>query len=165
MEGLLPNPSHERIVLDMLFGLAEWHGLAKLRMHTDSTVGRLRAATEYIGSKLRYFVKHITPTYKTKELPQEVATRRRRHNRQTAATQPQPHAVATPMVLTSNKPGVKAKLLNLITYKLHALGDYVAQILFFGTTDSYSTQPVSLASFLLLVYSQLAEFISDHVID
>jgi hypothetical protein len=38
----------------------------------------------------------------------------------------------------------KAKHLNLNTYTFHALGDYVATIRHFGTTDSYSTQPVSL---------------------
>ena len=38
--------------------------------------------------------------------------------------------------------GHRPKVLNLRTYKLHALGDYVVQIRMFGTTDSYSTQPV-----------------------
>ena len=35
------------------------------------------------------------------------------------------------------------KTLNLQTYKLHALGDYTETIRQYGTTDSYSTQPVS----------------------
>jgi hypothetical protein len=38
----------------------------------------------------------------------------------------------------------KPKLLNLNTYTYHSLGDYATTILDFGTTDSYSTQPVSL---------------------
>jgi hypothetical protein len=38
----------------------------------------------------------------------------------------------------------KPKLLNLNTYTYHALGDYVRTIRTFGTTDSYSTQPVSI---------------------
>ena len=37
----------------------------------------------------------------------------------------------------------KKKTLNLNTYKFHALGDYVATIRLFGTTDSYSTLLVS----------------------
>ena len=41
-------------------------------------------------------------------------------------------------------PARKAKHLNLDTYTYHALGDYVATIRHFGTTDSYSTQQVSL---------------------
>lgn len=35
------------------------------------------------------------------------------------------------------------KVLNLQTYKLHALADYPAQIRMYGTTDSYLTQAVS----------------------
>jgi hypothetical protein len=35
------------------------------------------------------------------------------------------------------------KQLNLKTYKYHALGDYLHTIRRVGTTDSYSTQPVS----------------------
>lgn len=38
------------------------------------------------------------------------------------------------------------KLLNLCTYKLHALGDYVISILRYGTTDGYTTQPVIISS-------------------
>jgi hypothetical protein len=38
----------------------------------------------------------------------------------------------------------RQKLLNLNTYTYHALGDYVRTIRTFGTTDSYSTQPVSI---------------------
>jgi hypothetical protein len=38
----------------------------------------------------------------------------------------------------------KPKLLNLDTYTYHALGDYLKTIRAFGTTDSYSTQPVSI---------------------
>jgi hypothetical protein len=34
--------------------------------------------------------------------------------------------------------------LNLETYTYHAMGDYVKTIRTFGTTDSYSTQPVSI---------------------
>ena len=39
--------------------------------------------------------------------------------------------------------GSKKKKLNLNTYKFHSLGDYVATIHLFGTTDLYLTQVVS----------------------
>ncbi|KAG6853156.1 hypothetical protein C0991_006486 [Blastosporella zonata] len=42
---------------------------------------------------------------------------------------------------TIQKGSKKKKTFNMQTYKLHALGDYVNTILWFGTTDSYSTQP------------------------
>ena len=39
--------------------------------------------------------------------------------------------------------GKNPKLLNLFTYKWHALGDYVHAIRLFGPTDGFSTQVVS----------------------
>lgn len=47
---------------------------------------------------------------------------------------------------TAKKPGkpprLQKKTMNLNTYKVHALGDYVETIRQYGTTDSYSTEPV-----------------------
>jgi hypothetical protein len=39
-EGLFP-PTAENVILDLLFMLATWHALAKLRMHTTSTLSFL----------------------------------------------------------------------------------------------------------------------------
>ncbi|KAG2058771.1 hypothetical protein BDR06DRAFT_980185 [Suillus hirtellus] len=39
---------------------------------------------------------------------------------------------------------VRTKMFNLNTYKFHAMADYVSTIRFFGTTDSYTTQMVSI---------------------
>lgn len=36
----------------------------------------------------------------------------------------------------------RAKAFNLDTYKYHSLGDYLEHIRHYGTTDSYSTEPV-----------------------
>lgn len=47
-------------------------------------------------------------------------------------------AASRPCISTARRP----KVLNLSTYKVHALGDYVNTIRTFGTTDSYSTQTV-----------------------
>lgn len=45
---------------------------------------------------------------------------------------------------TAKKPaGRRAKTFNMNTYKAHALGDYAKTIRRYGTTDSYSTEPVS----------------------
>lgn len=48
----------------------------------------------------------------------------------------------TPASRPSTSEDPKDKFLNLLTYKIHALGDYVQTIWLFGTTDSYSTQIV-----------------------
>jgi len=50
---------------------------------------------------------------------------------------------ARPQSAALNHNTRKPKHLNLQTYKYHALGDYVSAIRRYGTTDSYSTQPVS----------------------
>ncbi|KAF7377741.1 hypothetical protein MSAN_00197100 [Mycena sanguinolenta] len=57
VEGLLPEP-HNSIVLDVLFMLAEFHTLAKLKMHTDLTIEVLRSATKE-GELEHQHVKHF----------------------------------------------------------------------------------------------------------
>jgi len=50
--GLLPQP-HDCQVSKLLFILAHWHGLAKLRMHTDDTIQLLQRVTSELGNKLQ----------------------------------------------------------------------------------------------------------------
>lgn len=114
--------------------MAEWHANAKLRLHTDSTVATLKELTRSLGSRIRHFAHKVCPLYDTRELPREEAARARRRAKK--AAQGQTNDPAT------QKRGPLRKVFNLVTYKLHALGDYVAHILRFGTTDSYSTQTV-----------------------
>lgn len=139
-EDLFPDPLHNKTILDLLFVLADWHALAKLRLHSDSTIGHLRSATTILGNRLRHFVKHICPSFDTRELPKEEAARIRRKQKKSGnKNTDQPTSVTNPRPAQT----IKTKILNLFTYKLHALGDYVPTILSFGTTDSYSTQTVS----------------------
>lgn len=135
-ENLFPESSHNKAVSDLLFSLADWHALAKLRLHSDSTIDLLRSATKFLGSRLRYFVKHICPEYDTRELPREEAARIRRAQKKGKQSRVAPADQVTPIRT------IKTKVLNLLTYKLHALGDYVATITSTGTTDSYLTQTV-----------------------
>jgi hypothetical protein len=142
-EGLLPT-FHDTAVQDILFTLAYWHALAKLRMHTDSTLVLLRGATSSLGTLLRRFIKYTCSAFDTRELPTEVATRGRRQKRKQTNKTDLQHDSTQPLVASQPSPtansSAKKKHLNLMTYKLHALGDYVSQIMRFGTTDSYSTQ-------------------------
>lgn len=183
VEGLLP-PVHNSQLLTLLYRLAEWHALAKLRMHTEDTLNQLEATTTVIGKELRSFRASSATAWKCKELPSELAARGRKLAKKQAkaaakasASSPSvapilashvPAGVPLHPVPTSQDPGpvpphpvpappqdtqtpeavpipkvlAKVKLLNLFTYKLHALGDYVRTIRLFGTTDSYSTQIV-----------------------
>lgn len=104
-------------------------------MHTDSSIGLLGSTTTQLGRLLRQFKRSVCPNFATKELPSEEAARGRRQARKAAKKGKDPVRAA--------KTKTKVKEFSLLTYKLHSLGDYVRSILWFGTTDSYSTQPVS----------------------
>ena len=109
------------IILDLLFELATWHGLAKLHMHTDTTLGFLDTSTTRLGQFIRRFVRETEKEYITKDLPSEEAARSQRKARK--ATQGIP-----PNNPTQGNDGPKTQRFNLQTYKLHALGDYVDTI-------------------------------------
>jgi hypothetical protein len=138
-ENLLPSP-HNEIVLDLLFVLATWHALAKLRLHTTTTIQLLDEATTQLGQILRRFGKVTCAAFDTRELPREEDARGRRQAKKKGKSDK-----------GKGKSGVKRtsgeskqKRFNLCTYKLHALGHYVKSIWLYGTTDNYSTQAVCL---------------------
>jgi hypothetical protein len=128
-ERLLPEP-HNSHVMKLLFCMAEWHGLAKLRMHTEATLARLEQVTTDLGHLMRNFRDKTCPKFNTTELAREVEARNRRNARKKSTKAP------------SQPESSKVKSFNLLTYKFHALGDYVHTIRMFGTTDSFSTQLV-----------------------
>lgn len=142
--------------MKLLYRTAEWHGLAKLRMHTESTLNHLENLTKEFGNLVRDFRKSTAADFVTVELPREAAARGRRA-KTTASDAHQsnplpvtmdqagtdtPPELSQPSVPSSARATRKPKLLNLFIYKWHALGDYVKTIRLFGGTDSYSTQLV-----------------------
>lgn len=120
----------------MLFLLCHWHGLAKLRLHTDETLHILEMVTKDLGDCLRNFASVTCPSFVARELDREVEARLRRQAQQNQAKSTQ--SQGTKQHAHTRKP----KTINLQTYKLHALADYATQIRMYGTTDSYSTQSV-----------------------
>jgi hypothetical protein len=48
-DGLFDGEDNDEI-LQLLFVFAHWHGLAKLRMHTDQTLALLDEATALLGA-------------------------------------------------------------------------------------------------------------------
>ena len=118
-EGLLPEPFNG-MLLRLLYKTAEWHALAKLRLHTESTLNLLEVVTKEFGCLVRQFRDKTSDEFNTVELPRGANARK------------------------GGPRSLKKKILNLNTYKFHALADYVGTIRLFGTTDSYSTLVVSL---------------------
>ncbi|KAJ3514106.1 hypothetical protein NMY22_g14847 [Coprinellus aureogranulatus] len=230
IEGLFPG-DHEGRVHNLVFTLAHWHSLAKLRLHTDSSLAVLDALTTELGSAARNFIEHTCKEFETRELKREFEARKRRATKAMAkknstkesplsttggkpqhglkpnssvsgpssrapqalratemATVPQspgsgtiethraapptqpfcaalppnsPHreprlqasvsadaGSANPSDLLAQQPASsdtdrdsrKPQTWSISTSKFHALGDFVAYIRRFGTTDSYSTQ-------------------------
>ena len=136
-EGLLPTQRENTLLNNLLFDLATWHAFAKLRLHTDTTLGDFKTITSSLGRSVRVFIKEVCSQYDTTELPHEMATRGRR---QAALTK-------KPVIpeASQRRPTTLRKQLNLSTYKYHALGDYPDLIAQLGTTDNASTQTVSIS--------------------
>ena len=120
--------------MTLLFELATWHALAKLRMHTETTLNFMDTSTTRLGQQLRRFVSQTCTAFVTWDLPQEEAARGRRKAAMAAKDPNKPPPKRNPP---------KQWYLNLSTFKLHSLGDYVNSIWLYGTTDNFTTQIVS----------------------
>jgi hypothetical protein len=162
-EDLL-DETHNKELMKLLYRTAEWHALAKLRMHTDTTLEHLRRLTKEFGSLMRRFRDQTCSKFDTVDLPREVAARNRNQQRghPKVSTKgltsdgpegpssvlshqliPSSNAASSPEGDTMRAPSSrKPKTINLSTTKFHFLGDYVRTIQQFGCTDSFSTQLV-----------------------
>jgi hypothetical protein len=142
--------------MDLLFELATWHALAKLRLHTESTLADLESSTSRLGTLLRRFVSITCEAFDTRQLPSEEAAQARRKARlfkgkQRKDSEDNRNPEKTPQ-------NSKKKTFSLRTYKLHALGAYTKAIRMFGTTDNYTTQTVCVDIFtqqhLIVIYRE-----------
>ena len=127
--------------MKLLFVLAEWHGLAKLRLHTDATIDLFRQTTTLLGDCFRDFKDNTWSKFDTRELKREYDVRKRRAKRASKST-PNPSAAGVTPKPVKEPTGRLNKTLNLDLIKIHFLGDYPMTIPWYGTTDSYSTQLV-----------------------
>ena len=91
--------------MDLFWEMACWHGLAKLRLHSETTVQVLEAFTTTLGKATRDFAAACRDR-DTRELPHEENARGRRELRLRAqGKEPGPTT------------GKKTKKLNLCTFK------------------------------------------------
>lgn len=63
--------------MKLLFRTAEWHALAKLRLHTESTLAHLERLTTDLGKLMREFRDSTCSAFDTVELPRELDARNR----------------------------------------------------------------------------------------
>ncbi|KAH9855280.1 hypothetical protein C2E23DRAFT_724903 [Lenzites betulinus] len=125
-EGLMPLED-DQVVADMLFELANWHALAKLRLHTEVTVEIFRAATVHLTTAMRHFANTTCEAWETVELPKETDARVRREELKTSGAVP-----------NRTRKTVAFNVLN--TYKFHSLPDYPDAIEETSTSDNSNTQ-------------------------
>jgi hypothetical protein len=122
----------------LLFTCVHWHALAKLRTHTDLTLDILDIITVQLGAAFRAFVRNTCPAFDARELHREADSRKRRQQKKAAEG-----GSSGLTAVASSDDECRKKTFNLERYKYHALGDYADTIRRLGTTDSFSTEPVS----------------------
>ncbi|KAJ7199372.1 hypothetical protein GGX14DRAFT_373179, partial [Mycena pura] len=145
VEGLFPE--HQELVLDVYFDLALFHAMAKMRMHTTSTVRDFGGITRQMCITVRKFQRD-TQNIKTYETDHEQTRRINRARKQAqekavrqaavAGVEPPSFQVSLPAAVLK----LKEKPLNLETYKWHSAADYPQAVVRKGTLDSFSTQHV-----------------------
>ena len=138
-EGLVDAP-HNQIIREFLFELATWHGLAKLRLHTETTIDSLEHSTKRLGIAIWRFESETCSQFETKDLPSEDAAQAR--CQAVRLVKGKGKATREPAPSKESKTGPKIRKFNMETYKLHALGHYVDAIRRFGPSDGFSTQTV-----------------------
>jgi hypothetical protein len=129
--------------MNLLFEMATWHFLAKLRLHTESTLTALENSTTRLGAAFRRFICITCEAYVTKDLPSEEAARGRR---QAALAQKKGTSGKEPTKKKEKSSTSSEHKYNLQAYKPHAIPDYVPYIRLYGTTDGFTTQVVSYPS-------------------
>ncbi|EJD40006.1 hypothetical protein AURDEDRAFT_70627, partial [Auricularia subglabra TFB-10046 SS5] len=139
-EGLFGEWDNEIQVL--LFTLALWHSLAKLRIHTDSTLSRLRHVTCDFGEAIRKFQTGCCEAFDTLETPSEQAKRVRAAQAAAARSSGKSGEVHTNKGPKEPLGKRQPRKFTVDTYKFHSMGDYAPTIVSLGSTYNYTTAVV-----------------------
>ncbi|KAJ3538377.1 hypothetical protein NMY22_g5192 [Coprinellus aureogranulatus] len=138
-DGLFPG-DHDGRVQDLIFALAHWHALAKLRMHTELTLEVLDLWTSIVDLPDAISQPHSTvergPVEPVPHLPSGPTDSRVG----SFAPTPAPAAWSVDQTKVEKTAGRNPRKWSLSTPKFHSMGDVVQYIRKTGTTDSYSTQ-------------------------
>ena len=142
-EGLFLS-LHDKIIHELLFELETWHRFTKLHLHTELSIFTLEVLTTQLGSDIRCFESITCEAFNTWELPSEEAAWGWRMAALAKKQGPSWGHVVKSSDEVSMKPKKRKrkKRFNLLTYKLHVLGDYAEAIQAYGTTDNYNMQLV-----------------------
>jgi hypothetical protein len=112
-------------------------------MHTDDTLKVLDQVTVHIGAEFRDFSNKTCPAFDTRELKREAAARKCRQLKN-AETQSKSEKDRPTTTTKQSEDLTRRKKFRIRSFKHHSLGDFPAMIRQFGTSDSFSTEPVSI---------------------
>jgi hypothetical protein len=115
-------------------------------MHTETTLHHFDNSTTQLGGLFWKFQRDVCSKFHTYDLPHEMATCTRQQRLRVVNRMGKQIADGA----SSDGNSTKQWSFNMLTYKMHSLGDYVKSIWLYGTTDNYSTQTVCFLSVLLL---------------
>ena len=127
--------------------MAEWHAFAKLQLHAESTLQHLERLMTELSQLMQKFRDATQSGFVTFKLLKETGAQNWR----------QKSGKGKEKAGAGDTSGCKPKILNLFTYKWHALGDYVRTICLFGGMDGFSTQVVS------NIYFHISDFFTTSV--
>jgi hypothetical protein len=135
-EGLFPQ-QFDGAIQNVLFSMAAFHGFAKMRMHTDTSLAIFDGLTTQLGKVIRFFANRVCPELPTRATAKEAAAKARQRAR----------AANKKSTTRTNKTKSKSdkddcRKFNIFTYKWHALTHYVHIIRRYGTLDFLGTQRV-----------------------
>ena len=100
-DGLLPaNPNND--IQSLLFTTAEWHTLAKMRLHTDSMLAWLDESMKAFRKQIQHFQCHTCSFFDTRELPQEDAACSRRQKKAESVNKSYKFKSSCPSTIHSN---------------------------------------------------------------
>ena len=121
--------------------------MAKLRLHTDSTLLDLENSGTCLSDLLRKFKNEVCSEYATRDLlSEEAAYGQRQAAKVLKVAAGGPQALASQTTPASKKSTFRS--FNMETYKLHSLPDVPAAIRAFGVTKNTSTLNVGYSSII-----------------
>ena len=100
-EGLLGD-EYDKCLRILLFELATWHALAKLRLHTETTIVSLEHSTRRLGQAIRRFESEVCSKFVAFALPSEDAPRGRKKKAQGSSIENVPAGKRKAKVKTLN---------------------------------------------------------------
>jgi hypothetical protein len=123
------------MLMDLLYVMNKWAALAKMRMHTDTSLRFFHDTTALLGQQLCRFVWVFCPKFNTWETQPEVEPRRQAAKNQAKKTTRAQPLSAPPKAVVIER---QKKEYNGKTIKQHSIGDIAQTIAEVGTCYAQS---------------------------